>query len=226
MATTNGPVENGQPDKKPPALPRPIRNLEIKFTKVSEGGRPSHPTAGRPGPGWREPGTSLWRAGSGPARPPLSSPGARDASQSAWVESSRSLVSSFGAGLPRAGAGAQRTAKGTPRPAPREGLSGGEARCVQPRIPAREAARRAHAAGCNLAQPRREPAGGQRGAECPSLNGSDFRRVRGCPRTRREGLRAAALESKGRSFGQLLRLAPSYLLTRRERGAGKVMDHW
>ncbi|KAG8516287.1 Aldehyde dehydrogenase family 1 member A3 [Galemys pyrenaicus] len=34
MATTNGTVENGQPDKKPPALPRPIRNLEVKFTKI------------------------------------------------------------------------------------------------------------------------------------------------------------------------------------------------
>lgn len=34
MATTNGAVENGQPDGKPPALPRPIRNLEVKFTKV------------------------------------------------------------------------------------------------------------------------------------------------------------------------------------------------
>lgn len=34
MATSNGAVENGQPDKKPPALPRPIRNLEVKFTKV------------------------------------------------------------------------------------------------------------------------------------------------------------------------------------------------
>nr|BAF93875.1 aldehyde dehydrogenase family 1 subfamily A3 [Rattus norvegicus] len=34
MATTNGAVENGQPDGKPPALPRPIRNLEVKFTKI------------------------------------------------------------------------------------------------------------------------------------------------------------------------------------------------
>lgn len=34
MATTNGAVENGQTDGKPPALPRPIRNLEVKFTKV------------------------------------------------------------------------------------------------------------------------------------------------------------------------------------------------
>nr|XP_012419633.1 PREDICTED: aldehyde dehydrogenase family 1 member A3 isoform X3 [Odobenus rosmarus divergens] len=34
MATTNGAVENGQPDRKPPALPRPVRNLEVKFTKI------------------------------------------------------------------------------------------------------------------------------------------------------------------------------------------------
>ncbi|XP_046942722.1 aldehyde dehydrogenase family 1 member A3 isoform X2 [Lynx rufus] len=34
MATTNGTVENGQPDRKPPALPRPVRSLEVKFTKI------------------------------------------------------------------------------------------------------------------------------------------------------------------------------------------------
>uniref|UniRef100_A0A8C3WBZ0 Aldehyde dehydrogenase 1A1 n=1 Tax=Catagonus wagneri TaxID=51154 RepID=A0A8C3WBZ0_9CETA len=34
MATTNGAVENGQPDRKSPTLPRPIRNLEVKFTKI------------------------------------------------------------------------------------------------------------------------------------------------------------------------------------------------
>ncbi|XP_040824768.1 aldehyde dehydrogenase family 1 member A3 isoform X2 [Ochotona curzoniae] len=34
MATTNGAVENGQPDRKPPVLPRPVRNLEVKFTKI------------------------------------------------------------------------------------------------------------------------------------------------------------------------------------------------
>lgn len=44
--TTNGAVENGPPDKKPPALPRPVRNLEVKFTKVR--GRPAPPTAARP----------------------------------------------------------------------------------------------------------------------------------------------------------------------------------
>ncbi|XP_074210449.1 retinaldehyde dehydrogenase 3 isoform X3 [Camelus bactrianus] len=34
MATTNGALENGQPDRKSPALPRPVRNLEVKFTKI------------------------------------------------------------------------------------------------------------------------------------------------------------------------------------------------
>ncbi|XP_065728314.1 retinaldehyde dehydrogenase 3 isoform X2 [Phocoena phocoena] len=34
MATTNGAVENGQPDRKSPTLPRPVRNLEVKFTKI------------------------------------------------------------------------------------------------------------------------------------------------------------------------------------------------
>uniref|UniRef100_A0A8I3MHF0 Aldehyde dehydrogenase 1 family member A3 n=2 Tax=Canis lupus familiaris TaxID=9615 RepID=A0A8I3MHF0_CANLF len=34
MATTNGAVENGQPDRKPPALPRPVRSLEVEFTKI------------------------------------------------------------------------------------------------------------------------------------------------------------------------------------------------
>lgn len=47
MATTNGAVENGQPDRKP-ALPRPVRNLEVKFTKV----RGAPPTR-RPGAGPR-----------------------------------------------------------------------------------------------------------------------------------------------------------------------------
>ncbi|XP_068954555.1 retinaldehyde dehydrogenase 3 isoform X2 [Petaurus breviceps papuanus] len=34
MATTNGTLENGQPDKKVPPLPHPIRNLEVKHTKI------------------------------------------------------------------------------------------------------------------------------------------------------------------------------------------------
>uniref|UniRef100_A0A8C6DR93 Aldehyde dehydrogenase 1A1 n=1 Tax=Moschus moschiferus TaxID=68415 RepID=A0A8C6DR93_MOSMO len=34
MATANGAVENGQPDRKGPALPRPVRNLEVQFTKI------------------------------------------------------------------------------------------------------------------------------------------------------------------------------------------------
>ncbi|XP_054025260.1 aldehyde dehydrogenase family 1 member A3 isoform X3 [Dryobates pubescens] len=38
MAAVNGAVENGQPDKKvplpPPQLPRPLRSLEVKYTKI------------------------------------------------------------------------------------------------------------------------------------------------------------------------------------------------
>uniref|UniRef100_A0A7N4V282 Aldehyde dehydrogenase 1 family member A3 n=1 Tax=Sarcophilus harrisii TaxID=9305 RepID=A0A7N4V282_SARHA len=34
MATTNGTLENGTPDKKMPVLPHPIRNLEVKYTKI------------------------------------------------------------------------------------------------------------------------------------------------------------------------------------------------
>lgn len=35
MAASNGTVENGQPEKKmPPPLPHPMRNLEVKYTKV------------------------------------------------------------------------------------------------------------------------------------------------------------------------------------------------
>uniref|UniRef100_A0AC11DYQ1 Aldehyde dehydrogenase 1 family member A3 n=1 Tax=Ovis aries TaxID=9940 RepID=A0AC11DYQ1_SHEEP len=34
MATPNGAVENGQPDRRAPALPRPVRNLEVQFTKI------------------------------------------------------------------------------------------------------------------------------------------------------------------------------------------------
>uniref|UniRef100_A0A8C0H5T9 Aldehyde dehydrogenase 1 family member A3 n=1 Tax=Chelonoidis abingdonii TaxID=106734 RepID=A0A8C0H5T9_CHEAB len=34
MAAVNGAVENGQPDKKLPALPRPVGNLEIRHTKI------------------------------------------------------------------------------------------------------------------------------------------------------------------------------------------------
>lgn len=73
MATANGAVENGQPDRKQPALPRPIRNLEVKFTKVSWA---SIPPDGLPaprwaaGPGWRG------RGASGPRAPLLGSEGA------------------------------------------------------------------------------------------------------------------------------------------------------
>lgn len=38
MAALNGAVENGQPDKKVPPLPRPLRSLEVKYTKVSAPG--------------------------------------------------------------------------------------------------------------------------------------------------------------------------------------------
>ncbi|KAE8618354.1 hypothetical protein XENTR_v10009361 [Xenopus tropicalis] len=34
MTTTNGAIENGQPDKKPPLLPRPISNLEIQHLQI------------------------------------------------------------------------------------------------------------------------------------------------------------------------------------------------
>uniref|UniRef100_A0A8C4W5J7 Aldehyde dehydrogenase 1 family member A3 n=1 Tax=Gopherus evgoodei TaxID=1825980 RepID=A0A8C4W5J7_9SAUR len=34
MAALNGAVENGQPDKKLPALPRPVGNLQIRHTKI------------------------------------------------------------------------------------------------------------------------------------------------------------------------------------------------
>lgn len=65
MATTNGAVDNGQPDRKPPALPRPIRNLEVKFTKVSW--RPALPTAADPG--WPDGGPPQAWGGGDPAAP-------------------------------------------------------------------------------------------------------------------------------------------------------------
>ncbi|NXS11386.1 AL1A3 dehydrogenase, partial [Neodrepanis coruscans] len=34
MAALNGAVENGQPDRKVPPLPRPLRSLEVKYTKI------------------------------------------------------------------------------------------------------------------------------------------------------------------------------------------------
>uniref|UniRef100_A0A8V0Z9T3 Aldehyde dehydrogenase 1 family member A3 n=1 Tax=Gallus gallus TaxID=9031 RepID=A0A8V0Z9T3_CHICK len=34
MAAVNGAVENGPPDKKGPPLPRPLRGLEVKYTKI------------------------------------------------------------------------------------------------------------------------------------------------------------------------------------------------
>lgn len=69
MATTNGAVENGQPDRKPPALPRPVRNLEVKFTQVR---RAPSPPDGRLAPRWavlaRVAGTRSQQAGSPTAR--------------------------------------------------------------------------------------------------------------------------------------------------------------
>lgn len=69
MATTNGAVQNGPPDKKPPALPRPIRNLEVKFTKV----RGAPPVRRQPGCArGHRPGKGGWSAGREP--PPLLRP--------------------------------------------------------------------------------------------------------------------------------------------------------
>lgn len=70
MATTNGAVENGQPDRKSPTLPRPVRNLEVKFTKVRRtrvppDGRLAPRWAARPrwrGPGVSRPGAPLLRS--------------------------------------------------------------------------------------------------------------------------------------------------------------------
>lgn len=70
MATTNGAVENGQPDRKSPTLPRPVRNLEVKFTKVRRARVPPDDRlaprwAARPrwrGPGVSRPGAPLLRS--------------------------------------------------------------------------------------------------------------------------------------------------------------------
>lgn len=94
MATSNGAVENGQPDKKPPALPRPIRNLEVKFTKVSWL-RAGLPGRGRRGRGNGRNGTPLLRSeGAGSWRSQLSSRGVRDLSLPACARagSSRSRI--------------------------------------------------------------------------------------------------------------------------------------
>ncbi|XP_045439533.1 aldehyde dehydrogenase family 1 member A3-like [Pipistrellus kuhlii] len=34
MAAANGAAGTGPPDRKPPALPRPVRGLEVKFTQI------------------------------------------------------------------------------------------------------------------------------------------------------------------------------------------------
>lgn len=222
MATTNGPVENGQPDKKPPVLPRPVRNLEIKFTKVSEGGRPTHPTAGWPGPGRRKPGTG--GRGALPRR-------LGGAGLGAGALSSAERPLCLGRVFPKPGflvrcraspGGRLRPARcegDGARPAPGDGLSGGEARRAQPQIRAREAAQRARGAGRSLAQPdvslrgppsrraerRRLPEPGQvwlREGQRVSRNAKG--RSEGCgSREQRETLRAASVLG-------------SYLLTRRE----------
>lgn len=123
MATTNGAVENGQPDRKPPALPRPVRNLEVKFTQVR---RAPSPPDGRLAPRWAVlttvAGTRSQQAGS-PAAPlrgcgalravrpqPNSSPRSRDRSLSAQGRSSRSCV--WRRRTSRAGARPPRTPRG------------------------------------------------------------------------------------------------------------------
>lgn len=123
MATTNGAVENGQPDRKPPALPRPVRNLEVKFTQVR---RAPSPPDGRLAPRWAVlttvAGTRSQQAGS-PAAPlrgcgalraarpqPNSSPRSRDRSLSARGRSSRCCVRQRRTS--RAGARPPRTPRG------------------------------------------------------------------------------------------------------------------
>lgn len=169
--------------------------------------------------------------GSGPARPPpRSARGARDTSLSAWVESSRSLDSSFLVRCRASPGGRLRLARcegDGARPAPGDGLSGGEARRAQPQIRAREAAQRARGAGRSLAQPDVSPRG-------PPSRRAERRRL---PEPEQvwlwEGQRVPR-NAKGRSEGcgsreqrKTLRAASvlgSYLLTRRERGCGQVIS--
>ncbi|OWK08911.1 hypothetical protein Celaphus_00015149 [Cervus elaphus hippelaphus] len=71
MATTNGAVENGQPDRKAPALPRPVRNLEVQFTKVR---RARVPPDGSLALRWAaRPGRGRGRGARRPGAPPLRS---------------------------------------------------------------------------------------------------------------------------------------------------------
>lgn len=239
MATTNGPVENGQPDKKPPVLPRPVRNLEIKFTKVSEGGRPSHPTAGWPGPGRREPGTG--GRGAPPRRLGGAGLGAGAPSSAERAGRPRHEPLCLGRVFPKPGFLVPRSVQGFPgrEAAPsalrrgrratrtRRRALGSEARRAQPQIRAREAAQRARGAGRSLAQPDVSLRGP------PSLR-AERRRLREPEQVwLREGQRVPR-NAKGRSEGcgsreqrETLRAASvlgSYLLTRRERGCGQVIS--
>lgn len=167
----------------------------------------------------------------GPARPPpRSARGARDTSLSAWVESSRSLDSSFLVRCRASPGGRLRPARcegDGARPAPGDGLSGGEARRAQPQIRAREAAQRARGAGRSLAQPDVSPRGP------PSRRAERSRLPEPEQVWLREGQRVPR-NAKGRSEGfgsreqrETLRAASvlgSYLLTRRERGCGQVIS--
>lgn len=76
MATPNGARDPGQPAGKAPALPRPLRSLEVKFTQVSAAQEP---------PGFPELGTPS------PAQPQMS-PGPRGAGEGggrAWETQGR-----------------------------------------------------------------------------------------------------------------------------------------
>lgn len=196
MATSNGAVENGQPDKKPPALPRPIRNLEVKFTKVRRarptrrqpGSAPGCPTRdGRDwGPAGPQTAASLRGCSvlsaelsghSGPERLCLG----RVLPKPRWVQGfrSRSLLAAHIDRAPRGGLS-------DPNPQPGSWAAGLKR--------AREAAPRLHGASCLLARPRRAPAGpslqagrsarprclGHSGLGCPDPNRSVLQRVTGC----------------------------------------------
>lgn len=198
MATSNGAVENGQPDKKPPALPRPIRNLEVKFTKV----RCARPPDGSLAPRWAaRPGmagtrdqqdrTPLLRS-EGAAYCRLSSPGTRDLSLSAWAGSSRSRVRCRASG---AGACSRRTSTALP-----EGASA-------IRTPRRALGRRGSSAFSlkagrgRLRSDRTVPAASWRGPDVP-LQGPLYRRAevhgRGASGSADPGVRSrTGLSSRG-----------------------------
>lgn len=162
MATTNGAVENGQPDRKAPALPRPVRNLEVQFTKVRRArvppdgslalrwaclaGRGRGRGARRP----RAPPLRLGRAGAwgGGVRWALLGPEPRRRARP-----SRSRVQRWASRrMPVPHPRPPRTPRGTPRLAPSDGLSGAEPR-------AREALQRPRGARLRPLRPRRALAG-------------------------------------------------------------------